>query len=55
MDKLIALATVLLVIVGIGVCILFGFLFYYSVKFIVTVPKHLKDIAASLEKIADKE
>ena len=41
-------------VLGLAVLALLSALFYWTVKFIVTVPKYLKRIAEALEEIAMK-
>lgn len=55
MDATEALLLLLSGIVGLALCVLFGFLIFYVMKFIIAVPRHLKDIADSLDKIATEK
>lgn len=50
-EALVAFLSVFFGIFTIGVSILF---FVLAIKFLLAVPRHLKDIADSLEKIANK-
>ena len=54
MDAGEVLGAALSLIVGIGLCVLYGFFVYWTVKFFTSVPKYLKRIAEALEKIANK-
>lgn len=48
-------ASLLMILLGLGFCVLYGFLIYWLVKFVITVPSQLKRIAEALEKIAIKQ
>lgn len=44
-----------MIVLSIGLCVLYGFLIYWTIKFITQVPNQLKRIADALEKIAIKQ
>lgn len=49
------LVAALSLIFSLCMLVIFGFLIYWTVKFIVAVPRHLKSIAESLETIANQK
>ena len=49
MEAVEAILAVFYLLVGIGICVLFGFYVYWTVKFLVKVPRELERIADALQ------